>query len=160
MTLEEAKKLVSQLGTDIGAEPGAFLMNDQGVASLVYDDRSEVIIKHFENCMIIGCIVAEEIGQADPGVFPTLMDYQYLGIRTFGNVLSWNSDGSSLILSRHVFGEPSDVKLRFELERLLEAAEIVKDDLETILDGNWKDAASLEENEEPAPALPSFLDRA
>ena len=160
MTLDQAQKLVSDLGSSIGAESAAFTMNDLGEANLVYDETSEVLIKHFENCLILGCAVADDIGLADPGLFPTLMDYQYLGIRTFGNTLSWNSDGSSLLLSRHVFGDPSAADLANELERLLRAAQSVREDLEMILDGNWAQAISTEDAGFAESVTPRFLDRA
>jgi Tir chaperone protein (CesT) family len=159
MTLDQAQKLVADLGASINAAPGSFTMNDRGESNLVYDETAEVLIKHFENCLILGCAVADDIGLADPGLFPTLMDYQYLGIRTFGNVLSWNSDGSSLLLSRHIFGEPTAADLANELERLLRAAQSVREDLEMILDGNWQ-AAAIGETEAEESALPRFLDRA
>jgi len=160
MTLDQAQKLVADLGDSINAAPGSFTMNDRGESNLVYDETSEVLIKHFENCLVLGCVVADDVGFADPGLFATLMDYQYLGIRTFGNVLSWNSDGSSLLLSRHVFGEPTAAELASELERLLRAAASVREDFEMMLDGAWAQAAT---DVEPAPAdtgMPRFLDRA
>jgi hypothetical protein len=160
MTLDQAQKLVSDLGSSIGAESAAFTMNDLGEANLVYDETSEVLIKHFENCLILGCVVGEDVGLADPGLFPTLMDYQYLGIRTYGNVLSWNSDGSSLLLSRHVFGDPTAAELATELERLLSAAQSVREDLEMILDGNWTQTFTTDDTSASETAVPRFLDRA
>jgi hypothetical protein len=139
MTLDQAQKLVSQLGTQLGGDSSTYSMDEQGESNLVFDGNTGVIIKHFENCLVLATSLAQGIDLEEPGLFPTLMDYQFLGLRTYGHVLSWNSNSDSLLLSRHIHGDCSVADLVLHLETLLRVTERVKEDISDIMDGTWGD---------------------
>lgn len=139
MTLDQAQKLVSQLGTQLGSDASTYTMDEQGESNLVFDGNTGVIIKHFENCLVLATSLAQGIDLEEPGLFPTLMDYQFLGLRTYGHVLSWNSNSDALLLSRHIHGDCSVSDLVLHLETLLRVTERVKEDISEIIDGTWGD---------------------
>jgi len=88
--------------------------------------------------LVLSCTVAENISDADPGLFSTLMGYQYMGLRTVGAVLSWNSDSDTLVLSRMLHGEPDATELMQLLNLLLRTADVVREEIGPVLEGNFK----------------------
>jgi hypothetical protein len=148
MTLQEAQNLVSQLGTQLGGDSSTYIMDENGESNLVFEGNTGVLIKHFENCLIVASSVAQDIDLEEPGLFASLMDFQFLGLRTYGHVLSWNGNSDTLLLSRHIHGQCTVSELSDHLETLLRVTERIREDLAQILDGTWgeKDTPSIGED--------------
>ncbi len=142
MTLDQAQKLVADLGTQLGGNSSTFTMSEQGEANFLFEGKIPLQIRHFENTLIIAASVATDIPeQEEAALLPTLMAYQFMGLRTHGHVLSWNPDAGTLLLSRHVQAEGEAVSLMRETEILLRSASRVQDDLARMLDGTFPDFA-------------------
>ena len=140
MTLNQAQKLVSDIGTQLGGNSATFAMSEQGEANFLFQGKIPLQIRHFENTLILAAGVATEIPeQEEAALLPTLMAYQFMGLRTHGHVLSWNPDAGTLLLSRHVQAADDAVSLSRELEILLRSAARVQDDLAHMLDGTLPD---------------------
>jgi len=151
MTLDQAQKLVSQLGTQLGGDSSTYSMDEQGESNLVFEGNTGVLIKYFGEVLIVAVSLANDINLDDPGLFPTLMDYQYLGIRTYGCVLSWNSDADTLVLSRQLEGNPTVKELDHHLEILLKSRASILEDLESLLDGTWKETGEDNASDDSEP---------
>jgi len=150
MNLLQAEQLLSQLGIDLGGEPGSYALDERGFANLVFDESIPVQIRFVENSLVLATSLATGVTMDEPALFPTLMSYQFMGLRTFGNVLSWNMDAETLILSRHVIGDGAEaIDLNRELEILLRATRRVQEDLHEILNGS--------ETAEAETSLPASL---
>ncbi len=152
MNLDQAKQLLSQLGPVLGGDTSTYQMDDTGEAHLVFEDRLGVMIRHYRSVLIVACAIANNLSDEDPGLFSSLMGYQYLGERTAGAVLSWNADTDSLMLSRMLSGEPSASDLMRELNLLLRTADVVREDIQPLLSG----AFDLD-GEDTAAARPAEL---
>ena len=140
MTLDQAQKLVSDLGIQLGANASTFSMSEQGEANFLFEGKIPLQIRHFENTLILAASVATEIPEKEEAaLLPTLMAYQFMGLRTHGHVLSWNPDAGTLLLSRHVQASDDAVSLSRELEILLRSAARVQDDLAHMIDGTFPD---------------------
>lgn len=152
MRIDQAQQLISELGVALGAGPEAYRMSDQGELNLAFSDSVPVQVKFYEGTLIVASILATGVDLDDPGLFPTLMEYQFMGIRTLGCVLSWNSSTDSLLLSRQLYGEPTVENLTQELELVIRATAKVQADLEGLLSGAWEGPAADEAPPEGAPA--------
>lgn len=142
MTLDQAQKLVTELGTQLGGSSSTFSMSEQGEANFLFEGKIPLQIRHFENTLILAASVATDIPEQEEGaLLPTLMAYQFMGLRTHGHVLSWNPDAGTILLSRHVQASDDKVSLGRELEILLRSAAHVQDDLARMLDGTFPDVA-------------------
>jgi len=140
MTLDQAQKLVSELGTQLGGNAATFSMSEQGEANFLFEEKIPLQIRHFENTLILAASVAKDIPeQEEAALLPTLMAYQFMGLRTHGHVLSWNPDGGTLLLSRHVQSVGDSVSLVRELEILIRSAKHIQNDLSRMLDGTFPD---------------------
>ena len=82
MNLDQAKQLLSQLGPVLGGDTSTYQMDDTGEAHLVFEDRLGVMIRHYRSVLIVACAIANNLSDEDPGLFSSLMGYQYLGERT------------------------------------------------------------------------------
>lgn len=158
MTLDQAQKLVSQLGTQLGGDSSTYSMDEQGESNLVFEGNTGLLIKHFGEVLIVAVSLANDIDLDDPGLFPTLMDYQYLGIRTYGCVLSWNSDADALVLSRQLEGNPTVAELDQQLEILLRARAEILENLESLLDGTWNESKNDDAGDDSEPPIGSGSD--
>jgi hypothetical protein len=136
MNLEQAQQLIRELGVELGGNPDSYSMDERGILNLVFNDDMPVEIRFEDETMILACVIAQGVDMSDPGLFATLMDYQFMGIRTFGCVLSWNSSNDSLLMSRLLHSEPSARQVAHELNILLGAADQVGRELEPLLDGD------------------------
>jgi hypothetical protein len=155
MTLDQAQKLVADLGTQLGGNSSTFTMSEQGESNFLFEEKIPLQIRHFENTLIIAASVATNIPeQEEAALLPTLMAYQFMGLRTHGHVLSWNPDAGTLLLSRHVQAAGEAVSLMQELEILLRSASRVQDDLARMLDGTFPDFTP---SGQPAANLPRQL---
>jgi hypothetical protein len=155
MTLDQAQKLVADLGTQLGGNSSTFSMSEQGESNFLFEEKIPLQIRHFENTLIIAASVATNIPeQEEAALLPTLMAYQFMGLRTHGHVLSWNPDAGTLLLSRHVQAQSEAVSLMQELEILLRSASRVQDDLARMLDGTFPDFTP---SGQPAANLPRQL---
>ena len=140
MTLDQAQKLVSDIGTQLGGNSTTFSMSEQGEANFLFEGKIPVQVRHFENTLIFAASVATDIPeQEEAALLPTLMAYQFMGLRTHGHVLSWNPDAGTLLLSRHVQAADDSVSLVRELEILIRSANHVQNDLARMLDGTFPD---------------------
>ena len=138
MTLDQAQKLVAGLGTQLGGNASTFSMSEQGEANFLFEGKIPVQVRHFENTLILAASVATDIPeQEEAALLPTLMAYQFMGLRTHGHVLSWNPDAGTLLLSRHVQAADDAASLPRELEILLRSAKRVQNDLAQMLDGTY-----------------------
>ena len=159
MNIDKAQQLVSQLGLELGGDANSYVMNDQGEVDLVFEDNLPLQIRFLEPTLIISSIVASDLPAEDPGLFATLMDYQFMGIRTFGCVLAWNSEADNLIMSRMLHGDITSAALAEELSLLLRATREVQEDLQPLLAGDYR--ISEDTDEEPsADFVPTPFDRA
>jgi hypothetical protein len=155
MTLDQAQNLVADLGTQLGGNSSTFSMSEQGESNFLFEEKIPLQIRHFENTLIIAASVATNIPeQEEAALLPTLMAYQFMGLRTHGHVLSWNPDAGTLLLSRHVQAQSEAVSLMQELEILLRSASRVQDDLARMLDGTFPDFTP---SGQPAANLPRQL---
>jgi hypothetical protein len=155
MTIDQAQKLVADLGIQLGGNASTFSMSEQGEADFLFEEQIPLQIRHFENTLIIAASVATNIPeQEEAALLPTLMAYQFMGLRTHGHVLSWNPDAGTLLLSRHVQAQSEAVSLMQELEILLRSASRVQDDLARMLDGTFPDFTP---SGQPAANLPRQL---
>jgi hypothetical protein len=155
MTIDQAQKLVADLGTQLGGNSSTFSMSEQGESNFLFEEKIPLQIRHFENTLIIAASVATNIPeQEEAALLPTLMAYQFMGLRTHGHVLSWNPDAGTLLLSRHVQAQSEAVSLMQELEILLRSASRVQDDLARMLDGTFPDFTP---SGQPAANLPRQL---
>jgi hypothetical protein len=140
MTQNQANELLADLGTSLGGTSSTFALDDQGEATFLFENKIPLQIRHFENALILTASVATNVTPEDePALLPSLMAYQFLGLRTHGHVLSWNPDAGTLLLSRHVHADGGEVALRREIEILLRSASRVQDDLARMLDGTFPD---------------------
>lgn len=153
MNFDQAQHLLSELSAELGGERGAYRLDDHGELNLAFQESLPVHIRFMDDTLILACVVATEVDADAPGLFPTLMNYQFMGIRTVGCVLSWNAGADALMLSRQVYGQPSAQTLSHELELLLRAAQFVKPDLDAILSGAWDNVDST-----PAANAPGALE--
>ena len=145
MTLDQAQKLVSDIGTQLGGNSTTFAMSEQGEANFLFEGKIPVQVRHFENTLILAASVATDIPeQEEATLLPTLMAYQFMGLRTHGHVLSWNPDAGTLLLSRHVQAADHSVSLSRELEILLLSAKRVQNDLAQMLDGTYPGFAAAD----------------
>ena len=159
MNIDKAQQLVSQLGLELGGDANSYVMNDQGEVDLVFEDNLPLQIRFLEPTLIISSIVASDLPAEDPGLFATLMDYQFMGIRTFGCVLAWNSEADNLIMSRMLHGDITSAALAEELSLLLRATREVQEDLQPLLAGDYRISEDTEE-EPSADFVPTPFDRA
>lgn len=144
MNRDQAVALVSQLGLELGGDPSTYAMDDDGEAHFVFKDNVGVMIKHEESVLVLACTLETRIRDDDPAVFAGLLDYQFLGLRTLGAVLSWNASANSLVLSRLLFDEPTAADLARELAVLLRGADRVREEIQPILNGSFSAGASDE----------------
>lgn len=159
MNIDKAQELVSQLGVELGGDANSYVMNDQGEVDLVFEDNLPVQIRFLEPALIVSSVVSSDLPAEDPGLFATLMDYQFMGIRTFGCVLAWNSEADNLVLSRMLHGDITSAALAEELSLLLRATREVQEDLQPLLAGDYR----ISENTDEEPAtdfVPTPFDRA
>lgn len=163
MNLEQAQQLVRDLGVELGGSSENYNMDAQGRLNLVFNDDLPVEIRYEDETLILATVIAEGVNLRDPGLFATLMDYQFMGIRTFGCVLSWNSANDSLLMSRLLHSEPTARQLAHELNILLRAADQVGRELEPLLDGDLS-LYELDEEDDAAQAAdttpPMLMNRA
>jgi hypothetical protein len=146
MTLDQAQKLVADLGTQLGGNSSTFSMSEQGDANFLFEGKIPLQIRHFENTLIIAASVATDIPeQEEAALLPTLMAYQFMGLRTHGHVLSWNPDAGTLLLSRHMQAEGEAISLMREVEILLRSANRVQADLARMLEGSFPDLVESKE---------------
>ena len=122
MTLDQAQQLIAELGIELGGDAKTYVMDDHGEVNMVFEGDMPVTIRFHESTLIVAAIVATEVDMDDPGLFATLMDYQFMGIRTYGAVLSWNPSTNCLLLSRQIHAEPSGEQLAMELNILLKSS--------------------------------------
>lgn len=161
MNLEQAQQLVRDLGVELGGSPDSYSMDQDGKLNLVFNDDLPVEIRYEDETLILACVIANDVDMRDPGLFATLMDYQFMGIRTFGCVLSWNSANDTLLMSRLLHSEPTVQQLAHELNILLRAADQVGRELEPLLDSDLS-LYDLDDEEEAAGELapPMMINRA
>lgn len=133
MNLELAQALIRQFGAALGGTTSTYTMDDNGEVQLVMDDSLPILIRFADPVLIIAAIVATDVEPSEPDLFVTLMDYQYMGLRTNGYTLSWNGGTSALQLSAHMRGEPDVTVLVDELSTLIETALEVREELATII---------------------------
>jgi hypothetical protein len=160
MNIDKAQTLVNQLGAELGGDANSYVMNDQGEVDLVFEDNLPVQIRFFEPTLIISSILASDLPAEDPGLFATLMDYQFMGIRTFGCVLAWNSEADNLVLSRMLNPDIDSAALAEELSLLLRATREVQEDLQPLLAGDYRLEEEMPEEQPPADFIPTPFDRA
>jgi len=160
MNIEKAQELVSQLGVELGGDANSYTMNEQGEVDMVFEDNLPVQIRFLEPTLIVSSIVASDLPADDPGLFATLMDYQFMGIRTLGCVLAWNSEADNLVLSRMLHGDITSVRLAEELSLLLRCTREVQEDLLPLLEGDYRIAEETTEEQPPADFIPTPFDRA
>jgi hypothetical protein len=160
MDIDKAQKLVSELGTKLGGDANSYTMNEQGEVDLVFEDDLPVQIRFFEPTLVVSSIVASDLPSDDPGLFATLMDYQLMGIRTFGCVLAWNSEADNLVMSRMLHGEVDASDLAAELGLLVRATREVQEDLLPLLAGDYRIAEETSEEQPPANFIRSPFNRA
>ncbi|MEI7783438.1 MAG: type III secretion system chaperone [Betaproteobacteria bacterium] len=163
MNLEQAQQLIRELGVELGGQSDSYTLDEQGEANLVFDDEVPVLIRFADPTLVLACAIAVDVRADDPGLFATLMDYQFMGLRTFGCVLSWNSAADSLVLSRQLHGEPTSAQLAHELNILLRAGREVREDLLPLLEGDLAFASGEEDSAEqarPAELAPMMFNRA
>jgi hypothetical protein len=157
MNHDQAKQLLAQLGTELGADANTYGFDDHGEVNLVFDDDLPVNIRFHEDTLILATVIARDVGLDNPGLFATLMDYQFMGIRTYGCVLSWNPSSDCLLLSRLLYGDPTVNQLTVELNVLLKASTEVRDELQPVVSGEWTpqdtDAPNMAQ---PGGNLPNF----
>jgi hypothetical protein len=158
MNLDQAQRLISQLGSELGGDASSYSLDEHGEVSLVFEADMPVSIRFHADTLILASVIATDVNLDEPGLFATLMDYQFMGIRTYGAVMSWNPSTNCLLLSRQLYGEPSAEQLAHELSILLKTSVEVRDELEPLLTGEW----SLKEDGNAdaaagAPALPGML---
>ena len=144
MNREQAAALVSELGIELGGDAETYAMDDHGEAHFVFKGDIGVMIKHEESVLVVSCTLASSIREDDPSVFAGLLGYQFLGLRTLGAVLSWNSSADSLLLSRMLFDEPSAADVARELAVLLRTADRVREEIQPILDGTFTSVEDVE----------------
>ena len=156
MDLQHAQHLVSQLGVELGGDSQTYQMDANGEAHLIFEDNIGVMIKHEATVLVLACTLAEDVSDNDPGMFATLMAYQYLGLRTVGAVLSCNPESDTLVLSRMLFGEPTAAALSAELTLLLQTGTAVRDEIQPILDGVFDDVGD-DAADRPEPFHPGML---
>jgi hypothetical protein len=154
MNREQAVALVAQLGPELGGDPGSYSMDERGEAHFVFKDQMGVMIRHERAVLVIACTVGSIPPSADPSVFAELLGYQFLGLRTLGAALSWNSTDDGLLLSRMVSGEPTAADLARELGILLRTAEVVQEEVKPILEGRF--SLAEEPEGEVVSAEPQF----
>ena len=166
MTLDQAQQLIAELGIELGGDAKTYVMDDHGEVNMVFEGDMPVTIRFHESTLIVAAIVATEVDMDDPGLFATLMDYQFMGIRTYGAVLSWNPSTNCLLLSRQIHAEPSGEQLAMELNILLKSSVQVRDELGPLLAGEWSlaDDADQGADVEAGPGSPlqsiAMFDRA
>lgn len=166
MTLDQAQQLIAELGIELGGDAKTYVMDDHGEVNMVFEGDMPVTIRFHESTLIVAAIVATEVDMDDPGLFATLMDYQFMGIRTYGAVLSWNPSTNCLLLSRQIHAEPSGEQLAMELNILLKSSVQVRDELGPLLAGEWSlaDDADQGADGEAGPGSPlqsiAMFDRA
>ena len=161
MNLEQAQQLIRDLGVELGGSPDSYGMDQDGKLNLVFNDDLPVEIRYEDETLILACVIANDVDMRDPGLFATLMDYQFMGVRTFGCVLSWNSANDTLLMSRLLHSEPTAQQLAHELNILLRAADQVGRELEPLLDSDLS-LYDLDDEEEAAGELvpPMMINRA
>ncbi len=158
MNLEQAQTLIRKLGVELGGDQNTYEMSPDGLLSLVFNDDLPVEIRFEDETLILACVIAEGVEMQDPGLFATLMDYQFMGIRTFGCVLSWNSANGTLLMSRLLHSEPTARHLAHELNILLRAADHVGRELQPLLDGDLSlYDADEDTTQEPAITAPPMM---
>lgn len=133
MNLDAAQTLVRELGRELGGVGGEYEMDARGEAFLVLDDNLPVLIRHVEAVVVVAVIVARDVDDRDPSLFGTLMDYQFMGLRTNGFGLSWNPSTECLQLAAHLRGEPDVKDLADLLSTLLVTGLEVRDELATLM---------------------------
>jgi hypothetical protein len=133
MKLEAAQSLVKDLGKELGGTGTEYQLDDHGEALLVMDDNLPLLIRHVDEVMVLAVIVAQGVDGQDPTLFGTLMDYQFMGLRTNGFGLSWNPSTECLQLSAHLRGEPSVTDLATLLSTILTTGMEVRDELATLI---------------------------
>ncbi len=161
MNLEQAQELIRKLGVELGGSGDSYHMDQDGKLNLVFNDDLPVEIRYEDETLILACVIANDVDMRDPGLFATLMDYQFMGVRTFGCVLSWNSANDTLLMSRLLHSEPTVQQLAHELNILLRAADQVGRELEPLLDSDLS-LYDLDDEEEAAGELapPMMINRA
>ena len=150
MNLDQAQQLISQLGVELGGSTQTYQMDERGEIDLSFQGQMPVHLRYHEGTLILSSIVATDVDLQNPELFPNLMDYQFMGMRTFGCVLSWNSGSDCLLLSRQLHGEPDARQLAHELSILLKASLQVSDELKPLIDGEF---SLLEQPAAPADSL-------
>ena len=156
MNLDQARQLVTQLGLQLGGDESTYQMNAQGEAFFMFEDSVRVVIRHQINALVIACGVAEAVSDEDPSLFMMVMDYQHQGLNTVGAVISWDVQTDTLVLSRMLHGEPEVADLERDLNLLLSTAQMVRDDIETMIDSIVDDDA--ESGRENAAQDPMQID--
>lgn len=152
MNLQQAQQLIRELGGELGGGPDTYSLDENAQLNLSYQDQLPVHIRYHGRTLILSSVVASEVDLQDPGLFPNLMDYQFMGIRTFGCVLSWNSGSNSLLLSRQLHGDPKAKQLAHELNILLKASLQVQRELQPLINGELT-LVQGPENSAVAPSL-------
>jgi hypothetical protein len=147
MNLEQAQQLVRDLGVELGGQSDSYTLDDEGELNLSFEGQLPVHLRYYGSTVILSSIVANDIGLDDPSLFPNLMDYQFMGIRTLGCVMSWNSGSDCLLLSRQLHGHPTARQLAHELNILLRASLRVKEEIKPLIDGDF---SLLEQEDSPA----------
>ena len=160
MNLDQAQKLVMQLGLHLGGDETTYQMNDQGEAFFMFEDSVRVVIKHHINALVIACVVAEAVSDEDPSLFSMVMDYQHQGLNTVGAVISWDVHADTLVLSRMLHGEPEVADLERDLNLLLSTAQIVRDDIETIIDSIFDEETESSGEDSDSKVVPAEMIRA
>jgi hypothetical protein len=159
MNLEQAQQLVRDLGVELGGSSESYNIDESGELNLSFEGQLPVHMRFYGGTFILSSIVADDVALEDPGLFANLMDYQFMGIRTLGCVMSWNSGSDCLLLSRQLHGTPTARQLAHELNILLNASLRVKEDIKPLIDGEFSigrdDVISPVE-----PLLPSQMVRA
>jgi hypothetical protein len=141
MNIDQARQLIAQLGTELGGNASTYSMDDHGEVNLAFDNDMPVNIRFHEETLILATVIANDVSLDDPGLFATLMDYQFMGIRTYGCVMSWNPSSDCLLLSRQLYAEPTAHQLAVELNILLKASNEVHEELQPLLNGEWSPQA-------------------
>jgi hypothetical protein len=137
MNLEQAQQLTRDLGVELGGSPDSYALSDEGEVHLSFEGQLPVHMRYYGSTLILSSIVATDIAMDDPGLFANLMDYQFMGIRTLGCVMSWNSGSDCLLLSRQLHGNPTARQLGHELNILLRASLRVKEEIKPLIEGDF-----------------------
>jgi hypothetical protein len=147
MNLEQAQELIRGLGVELGGSADSYSLDDSRELTLSFDGQLPVHLRYYGSTLVLSSIVATDIALDDPGLFANLMDYQFMGIRTLGCVMSWNSGSDCLLLSRQLHGHPTARQLAHELNILLRASLRVKEEIKPLIDGDF---SLLEQEDSPA----------